>query len=411
MIKRLRIKFVIISMISILIVLSIIMIGINISNYQSVANDADKILETLYKNGGDFWKNDFIPKEDGPKEMDNPDTGDFKNKNPEMMYETRFFTVKIDKDKNYTVLMDNIKAVTTEESAIEYANNALSRSNKGYIGVYRYYYGTSEDGTITVIFVDCNKGLDNAKSFLMASLIISSIGYVCVFLLILLASKYVFKPVDEAYLKQKRFISNASHELKTPLTIISANNELIEMIHGADESTDAINRQVKKLNQMVSSLSLLTKLSEKNKLDNKQIFNLSDTINDVIADSCILNNESKKIEIKVNENINYEGEEGLIRQLISIIIDNAVKYSINNISIFLYQDSKDIIFECMNDCYEIEDGIHNEVFERFYRNDNIRSKVEGSGIGLSIAKEITDLHKASISASSVNNTFKIKIIF
>jgi len=245
----------------------------------------------------------------------------------------------------------------------------------------------------------------------MASLIISSIGYVCVFLLILLASKYVFKPVDEAYLKQKRFISNASHELKTPLTIISANNELIEMIHGADESTDAINRQVKKLNQMVSSLSLLTKLSEKNKLDNKQIFNLSDTINDVIADSCILNNESIKIEIKVNENINYEGEEGLIRQLISIIIDNAVKYSINNISIFLYQDSKDIIFECMNDCYEIEDGIHNEVFERFYRNDNIRSKVEGSGIGLSIAKEITDLHKASISASSVNNTFKIKIIF
>ena len=411
MIKRLRIKFVIISMISILIVLSVIMIGINISNYQSVANDADKILETLYKNGGDFWKNDFIPKEDVPKEIDNPDIGDFKNKNPEMMYETRFFTVKIDKDKNYTVLMDNIKAVTTEESAIEYANNALTRSNKGYIGVYRYYYGTSEDGTTTVIFVDCNKGLDNAKSFLMASLIISSIGYICVFLLILLASKYVFKPVDEAYLKQKRFISNASHELKTPLTIISANNELIEMIHGTDESTDAINRQVKKLNQMVSSLSLLTKLSEKNKLDNKQIFNLSDTINDVIADSCILNNGSKKIEIKVNENINYEGEEGLIRQLISIIIDNAVKYSINNISIFLYQDSKDIIFECMNDCYEIEDGIHNEVFERFYRNDNIRSKIEGSGIGLSIAKEITDLHKASIFASAVNNTFKIKIIF
>jgi len=421
MIKKLRIKFVIISMISILIVLVIIMAGINISNYTSVSGNADNILNMLYETDGKFnIPADFNPGDNRtPREINDENIkineNENRQQNPEMIYETRYFSVTITKDsdnnKSYSVFIDNIKAVKTEDEAINYANNALNHSSKkGYIGVYRYLYGTKSDGSILVVFIDCTRGLDNARSFLFASLIISAIGYVCVFILILLASKYVFKPVDEAYQKQKRFISNASHELKTPLTIISANNELIEMIHGSDESTDAINRQIKRLNQMVSSLSLLTKLSEYKKLDKTEVFNLSDSINDIIVDLNISNNDNIKVETNIQPNLNYNGNEGLIRQLISIILDNAIKYSESFITIHAYIDQKAIIFECMNDCYEIEDGIHNEVFERFYRNDNIRSKKEGSGIGLSIAKEIVELHKSQIVASSVNNTFKIKII-
>ena len=404
MIKKLRIKFVIISMISILIVLSIIMFSINISNYQSVSNQTDDILNTLYENGGEFFKNNEFPPKDDIKDKD--------KKNPEMMYETRYFTVKIKEDssgnKTYEVHMDFIKAIESEEKAISYANKALNSYKRGYIGVYRYLYGTKDNETI-IIFVDCTRGLDNAKSFLISSLIISTLGYIGVFLLILLASRYVFKPVDEAYQKQKRFISNASHELKTPLTIISANNELIELEHGPDESTNAINRQIKRLNQMVSSLSLLSKLEEKKKIDNVSKFSLSEAVVDTIDD---LNISSKIIlDLKINENITYVGEEGLIRQLISIVLDNAIKYSESFIKIDLYNDNKNIIFEVINDCYEIEDGNHSEVFERFYRSDNIRSKTEGSGIGLSIAKEIIDLHKATITAIAINNTFKIKIVF
>ena len=182
------------------------------------------------------------------------------------------------------------------------------------------------------------------------------------------------------------------------------------MIHGEDESTDAINRQVKRLNQMVTSLSLLTKLSEIKKLDKTSVFNLSDAINDVIADTNILNYDDKKIELKIDSNISFNGEEGLIRQLVSIILDNAIKYLNTYININLYNNGKNIIFETINDCYQIDDGYHNEVFERFYRSDNIRSKTEGSGIGLSIAKEIVDLHKGKILANSINNNFKIEVI-
>ena len=420
MIKKLRIKFIVISMISILIVLFVIICGINISNYVSVSNNADNILKTLYENGGRFKKRDRFPdsgEEYEPTETEvetEDDRYENMDKNPEMPYETRFFTVLIktdeDNNKTYDVIMDFIKAVETKEEAINYANKVLARdNNKGYVGVYRYLHETNDEGTI-VIFVDCRRGLDNASNFLKSSLIISIVGYICVFALIVLASKYVFKPVDEAYQKQKRFISNASHELKTPLTIISANNEIIEMIHGEDESTDAINRQVKRLNQMVTSLSLLTKLSEIKKLDKTSIFNLSDAINDVIADTNILNYDDKKIELKIDSNISFNGEEGLIRQLVSIILDNAIKYSNTYVNINLYNNGKNIIFETINDCYQIDDGYHNEVFERFYRSDNIRSKTEGSGIGLSIAKEIVDLHKGKILANSINNNFKIEVI-
>jgi len=407
MIKKLRIKFVIISMVSILIVLSIIMISINLSNYNSVANENDKILDTLFANGGDFIRNNEIP----PKEDENK-SYNYRPKNPEMMYETRFFTVKIKEneagEKEYSVYMDFIKAIETEAKAIELANNALKLNKRGYIGIYRYLYGSINDETV-VIFIDCQRGLDNAMSFLISSLIISALGYVGVFLLILLASRYVFRPVDEAYQKQKRFISNAQHELKTPLTIISANNELIEMIHGEDESTTAINKQIKKLNQMVSSLSLLSKLEEKNRLDKKEEFNLSKSILETIDDFTF--DDKIKLDMNINDNILYIGEEGLIRQLISIVIDNAIKYHKSYIKIDLYKDSKNTIFEVINDCYDIEDGNHQEVFERFYRSDNIRSNVEGSGIGLSITKEIADLHKANIIASSINNNFKIKVTF
>ncbi len=423
MIKKLRIKFIIISMVSILIVLSIIITGINVSNYVNVSNQADSVLKELFENGGQFEKPE--PFNFNGERPSGNNFQDMEKRNPEFRFETRFFSVKIINNETYEVHLDNINAVTTETEAINYAKKAINKSSKkGYIGIYRYLYGnvTTENTNIKnksgadnnteklVIFMDCSKGLDNAKSFLQSSLLISLIGYACVFIAIFFVSKFIFKPVDEAYQKQKRFISNASHELKTPLTIISANNEISEMTYGENESTIAINKQVKRLNQMVSSLSLLTKLSEKNKLESISSFNLSDALNDVISDSYILNDDSKKTEIKIDSNLEYIGDEGLIRQLFSILIDNAIKYSNTYITIQAYKDNKNIIIEFINDCYKIDDGNHPEVFERFYRNDNIRSKKEGSGIGLSIAKEIVELHKAEITASSVNNSFKIKII-
>ena len=298
----------------------------------------------------------------------------------------------------------------TREEANEIAEKVLATNQtRGYYGIYRFYKYNYE-GQQLISFVDCSRMLDNAKSFLIASVLISIGGIIVVFAIIFIASKYIFKPVEDAYLKQTRFISNAGHELKTPLTIISANNEIMEMTYGEDESTDAIKRQVKRLNQMVTSLSLLSRLSETNKLSNITEFNLSSLINDVISDYNFLIDDSKKLELNIDDNILYNGDENLFRQLLSIIIDNAIKYSNTNINVSLYIDNNNKVIDVINDCYEIENGNHPEVFERFYRNDNIRSEKEGSGIGLSIAKEITDLHKAKIEASSMNNNFKIRII-
>ena len=399
MIKKLRLKFIVIAMVAVILVLSVIISAINISNYSKVANDADSILNYLKENGGNFQR---------------PEPGSNRNNRdglgPEVAAETRYFTVKINTDGTIETQTFMVNRISREE-AISITNKVLKCNAKnGYSGIYRYLKYTYNNESY-ISYVDCSRSLNNSNAFLTTSVITSLVGVFLVFAIIFVASRYLFKPVEIAYQKQKMFISNAGHELKTPLTIISANNEIIEMTNGVDESTDAINRQVKRLNQMVNSLSLLTKLYETKKLTNVREINLSSTILDIVEDYRFMIDDSKKLELQIDDNIKYKGELGLIRQLIGIVLDNAIKYSNTYLSLNLYVDNNKPIFEIINDCYEIENGNHPEVFDRFYRNDNIRSQKDGSGIGLSIASEIVELHRAKIEASSINNNFKIKIRF
>ena len=397
MIKKLRLKFIIIAMVAVILVLSVIISFINASNYVKINDDSDKVLNVLKENGGSFQQ-----------QSGNNRPGRNNQLGPEVPAETRYFTIYIDEYGNVNTRSFMVNRITREEANSIAEKVLASNQTRGYYGIYRFYKYNYEDQQL-ISFVDCSRMLDNAKSFLIASVLTSIGGIIVVFIIIFVASKYIFKPVEDAYLKQTRFISNASHELKTPLTIISANNEIMEMTHGSDESTDAIKRQIKRLNQMVTSLSLLSRLSETNKLSNISSFNVSLMLNDLISDYRFLIDDNKNVEIKIEDDIYYDGDENLFRQLLSIVIDNAIKYSNNNINIMLYKNDNNKIIEVINDCYEIENGNHPEVFERFYRNDNIRSQKEGSGIGLSIAKEISNLHKAKIEASSMNNNFKIKI--
>ena len=430
MIKRLRRKFILLALVTVFIILSLIITIINIRNYSTVRNDADNYLTILYEAGGSFDKN-FIPNNNTSQSNIESDAS-YKGFNPRgttpndefndridtmsydrMMSMVTFFVKKTGNTYNF-YKSRNVYTIDQETAIAMFDAVSNGGYERGYVDRYYRYYNTYDEATQTrmVIFLDCTETISSARSFLKSSIIISAIGLLAFLAIIIVASRFIFKPVEEAYEKQKRFIANAGHELKTPLTIISANNEVEEMIVGENEQTVAISKQVSKLTGMVNSLTKLALLEENYKLEKVEEFKITDSILDVL-DSYNFKIEERNLVLETNliPDAIYKGDEGLIKVLVSILMDNAIKYSISKIDVSLKKAGNKLEFSVSNDAKNQKLGAHPEVFERFYRTDDVRaSQVQGSGIGLSIAKEIVDVHKGKIEALSTNELFIIKVV-
>ena len=393
MIRKIKLRFALIATLAVFVVLTFIVGGTNTINYQTVSSSADEIIEILAYNNGAF----------GDLPTDEP-TGEY---SPELQYETRFFTVEIFRDGTYRTNISQIAAVN-EELALSLTNQVtLYGGKEGYIEVYRYKIFEDENSTL-VIFVDWGRQLKIVEDFIFVSIMASLLALVLVFIIAFVLSNRVLAPIIKGYEKQSRFIANASHQIKTPLTIISANNEIIEIEYGESESSKAINKQVNKLNQMVNSLTLLSKIESLNK--KSKPFNISNLLKDTVSEYNLLL-EKYKINLNVAENVMYDGDKGLIHQLFSIILDNAIKYGLTFIDVSLTLKSSKIEIIITNDADDVENGNLDKYFERFYRSSEVRTnKIEGNGIGLSIASEIVEVHNGTIKAYGENNEFTIKVI-
>ena len=403
MLRKLRIRMTIICM-SILIVIFVgVIFVINALNYKQVNMYADNVLEILSINGGHFGDSFRPDKEPGFS--------------PEVKYETRFFSVNFDPDGSVKMVnVKNIASVTREE-AIEMASSVLDYEDdeRGYLDTFRYLVNKNPFET-QIIFVDCARQIGIARIFVNISIIVMLATLVGLGFLVWFLTLKAVKPIALSYEKQKKFITDAGHELRTPLTIISANAEIIELESGENECTEVIKKQVRRMTEMTKNLVKLSKIDEKENIKDKVDFNLSGILKDVLSNfNKYIETENKEISTDIEDDIIINGNISLIRNLFHILLDNAVKYSITNIYIKLQKQKNKIIFEIKNDSLYIDNNDLNNVFDRFYRSAEVRaSNIEGSGIGLSIAKEIILLHKGDIKASSIEtngkNYFLIKII-
>lgn len=413
MLKRLKRKFILVAMLSVFCVLAVIMLAVNVVNFTKISDYADGVLNVLQKNDGVFPK-PFMgePSGDLPEadRFEKVDKKSFNGMNEETPYETRYFTVRFLGSKIVMIDVNNVAAIS-KDSAKSMAENAVSGGNeRGYDGNYRYL--VAESGNF-VLFMDCSRQLETAKSFLYASLIISAIGLVAVFVLCLIFSGAAVKPIAESYEKQKQFITDAGHELKTPLTIISANNELTELSMGQTQETQNISKQIERMTAMVKNLTLLAKIDEVGNRPESVKFSLTDALFDLC--------ESFKTPIKEGErNFTYNigdelficADEALIRTAISSTLENAAKYAKTNVELNAFKQGKNAIIELKNDADGIKDGNLNAYFERFYRSESARaSGLNGNGIGLSVAKAAVELYGGNICAFGENSVFKIKITF
>lgn len=406
MIEKIRWRFVAIAMGSLFVVMVLIIGGINAYNFKSVNDFSDTVLCSLADNGGSFSA--FS----GTADMTRPPRSD--EMTAETQFETRYFTVTYNSTANVALVDISHIAAVDKNTAYNYAAEVLLEGKvKGYNGVYRYLVRSVNDATTMVLFVDSSRQLAIAQEFLRMSLLIAFSVLAGVFILVVILSKRTVQPIAESYEKQKRFITDASHELKTPLTIISANNEIIEMDYGENDSTRSITKQVFRMADMTKNLTMLAKIDESDVLKEKTHFNLSETVADV-TEPYIRTAAAKDMTLTtdIEKKIDFSGDEGLVRQMLSLVLDNALKYGKKNVFVTLNKVKKDINFRIKNDTDGIEQGNLDKYFARFFRSDETRALgVEGSGIGLSIVKEIVTLHKGRITATGSGEDFIIDVVF
>lgn len=244
------------------------------------------------------------------------------------------------------------------------------------------------------------------QTLLITSISVSVVGLFAVFVLVVIFTKKVFRPVAESYEKQKRFITDASHELKTPLTIISANVEVLELEEGENAWTESIQKQIGRMNKLVEQMVTLNRMDEDNTLQEVTRFDLSEAVSETAELYVpVAARQEKTMTLQIEEEVKLCGDEAAIRQLVSLLLDNALKYSDKSgqIKVTLKKRGKHSELSIWNSVEEIQKGNLDRLFERFYRLDSSRnSGTGGSGIGLSIAKSIVEAHKGKISARSTD---------
>ena len=401
MLKKLRLKFILISMASILFVLFLTIGSINIANCISIENTASSVLTEVIRSG---TKDEMDPgrREGGPNIIN--------------LMQEHYFIVSFNQDGSFKERNYGHMFALTDTEKDELVTKVFnSELTGGKYNNLRYRKETKQDGLTYVGFVDLKERLDSFNNFLLLSSTISFGAFAVISVLIVFASKIAFKSSEEAYKKQKRFITNASHELKTPLTIISADVDLIEMDHGKNEWSDSIKDQVKRLTEMTNQLVTLSKLEE----DDASRFPFADFSLNEVANKAIdaFKNSFKKENIKfahnITGNLTMFGNKYLIDELIYIFLDNSLKYTGGEIKSSYFVISKNdkgkIEFRFSNTLAKDYEVDVEQILERFYRSPS--TKKEGSGIGLSIVQEIVKLHKGKINVDKSNSAITFIIVF
>jgi len=406
MIKKLQIKFILIATTSILLVLLVIIGGANIISWNNVKVRADNILSLLAENDGSF------PVFGG--KMPPPPPG----MTLETPHESRYFYVVFDMDSNAVVRTETRRIARIDtDKALEYANAALKKAtSNGFVEQYRYL--RTDDGEHTrILFLDCARSIDAFQSSLLASVGTSLIGYMIAAALIIILSNRVVRPISESYEKQKRFITDAGHEIKTPLAIISADADLLEMEVGEIEWLKDIKNQVQRLTGLTNDLVMLTRMEEADKTMPMIEFSLSDAVLEAAMPfQAPAQTQDKQFICDVQPMLSLNGNEKSIHQLVTLLLDNALKYSPpeGNIALNLKKQNRNIYLTVRNTTSEpIAHTDLDRLFERFYRADPSRnSEIGGYGIGLSVAKAITEAHGGKIYASSTDgNSLTITVSF
>lgn len=319
------------------------------------------------------------------------------------------------KNKNIMVLSNSLEE--TADKDILSMTQELQKSEKrfGSIDDYIYVVRTLRSGNTVYIFVDNKEALQNSKQFFIVSIFIFLLSVIAFTIISYYLSRWMIKPSEKAIKNQKIFVANISHDLKTPITIIRANADLIENEVKNKKSIKYIQQETEKLNHLVNEMLTLTRIDNTISKENFKSFNFGDSLFDVVLPfESIAYEKGIRFNINIDEVTDYFGDESNIQKLAEILIDNAMSYTTKGgiVDVDAYENSKTVTLSVTNTGEPISDEKKVEIFDRFYRASKSRESTGNHyGLGLSIANTIVKKHNGKISIESKNgkNTFTVTL--
>ena len=407
MVEKLQHRLIMIATLSVFVMLLLVLGVINIIS--SVRNNIETglLLEYIAENDGDIPS--FHGAARGSGDMESVLT-------PETQFETRYFTVHLKNGKVQKVNIEHIAAISEEEAgmyALRVLGKKVRRGNEFYSNrSYDYLVYDRIAGECLVVVVDTTRMYNATATLIRFSATVGVVMIGIFFVMLSVLSRRVLSPIIANIESQKQFITNASHELKTPIAIISANTEVIEMTSGENEWTRSIRHQTDRLTGLINRLITLARLQEwgDTKLENVS----ASTVVKEIAESFkpVLKQQNKEYRYEIAENVTILAEERSFQEMVSILLDNATKYCDNNgkVSLVLSQKGRTMHLEVSNTYVKGADVDYSRFFERFYREDQSHSsEKKGYGIGLAMAEEMARQFHGKLAVSYKNDTITFTV--
>ncbi len=412
MFRKLRYRFIKISMLASAIVIFCVLLGMNFTLRSRINRNVDYLLEYLAEHDGEFSYDDEEVDSDTIAILESL-LREFAGHDPfsgETAYSTRYFSVDLDHEGNpQSVNISHIASIT-EDEAYSYASAVLDARGKSFgqardMGNYkdfRYRIHTDDSG-ILIVFVYYRNYASTITSILYLSVLIGVLSLIGIFILVWFFSKAAIRPMVRNSELQKQFITDAGHEIKTPLAIISANADVLELENGESEWIDSIRAQTDHMGTLIRQMLTLAKAEEMEQMEMTDL--RFDEIVTETADSFagVFKSKNHLPEYEIESPAELKGNRDQLTMLVSILLDNALKYAPDDgepIRIRLKKKNRRLQLQVTNSCAEALSAENLEnIFQRFYRVDSSRNrKTGGHGIGLSIARSVAEMHKGSIRA-------------
>lgn len=402
MIQVLQKKFVTTAMIAITVLILLLLGAINIANIVSVRNETDRTLHMIAGKNGKMDEAHPVPDSAAPGFWMKPPKNDY-----DTFLSSNFFLVQF--DGNGEVIGSDISRTSsvTKEEAEKLAVKAYfnGRAN-GKEGRFRYLLQDARIGSGKLaVFLDTS---GEQFSYLRVMLLSGAVGLACwgmMLIFVVSLSKKAIRPIAESMERQKQFVTNAGHEIKTPLAIIQSNTEAMELYQGENKWSRNIKAQAVRLDGLMKNLLLLARMEEGGAKGSFVDFSYSELLFGIVQEfSQLIETKKIDLELSIQPELNLYADRSHMEQMASVLMDNAVKYTNKGgkIGVCLEKNGKQIVLKIQNTCGQLPDVPAEKLFDRFYRADSARTQKNGGyGIGLSVARSIAEANNGTITAEYI----------